>query len=332
MSTRLILLIIASCTIHVVTSLRVEEKHLGTTLQSLERLLNFFENDAKDLNLDGLYGLRIAQGQLLALQDDLRHRTTDRLFTDDRHLIDSFIQQIDRIGNQSLIEINRTDSSYLHRFVLLASRPFFAEFEQRRINHELVETGEKIGEFDEEESDQCFGELLGSNEATGTHPCSVSKSCWTLMTNRLMKDYRITHQLLWFLGAKSIGCLDHRSNSIPANRNLRQLEDRFCANIYQDAILNYKTNYNQDLLLEQILLCSIIGFDEFLQIDWLKTIFTWQDQLIGCFADGNESIENDLRRKRHLLVEQDMANGCLSHKSGLAAGVLASYLQAFLRE
>lgn len=334
MSLRFILLFIGFNSIHLVISLRAEEgKDIGATLQAFERLLNFFETDSKDLNLDGLYGLRIAQGQLYALQDNLHHQQTNgRLFTDDQHLIDSFIQQIDRIGNQSLIELNRTASEYLHRFFLLASRPFFTEFEQRPIDHHLIEIGEKDAEFDEDESDQCFGELLGSNESNQTSQCYTSKSCWTMMTGRMKKDYRITHQLLWFLIAKTIGCLDHRSTSMQANGHLRQLEDRFCANIYQDAVLNYETNSNQDLFLEQILLCSIIGFDEFLQIGWLKTILTWQDKLVGCFINGNESDDLTFRSKRHLLVEQEMVNGCLSHKSGLAAGVLASYLRLFLEK
>ena len=336
MSIRLILLFIGCLTLEFFyvsasSTRELNEKYAGQALHAMENLLNFFESDTKDLNLDGLYGLRIAQGQLDALQAILNEKKSESLFTDENHLIQSLSDQIDRIANQSLIEIARQASDYLHRFVLMASRPFRTDYEQRSLNSHWIESGEKNGNFDEYESDQCFGELLGSDDPTNSSQCYTSKTCWTMMTSGLKKDYCITHQLLWFLIAKNIGCLDHQSISIQANQHLQYLEDRFCTNIYQDAEQNYQLNDNQDLFLEQILLCSIIGYDEFLRLDWFQTILTWQDQVHGCFTDPSEIQTSPSKVKRHLLVEQEMVNGCLSHKSGLAAGVLASYIRMFLQ-
>ena len=79
------------------------------------------------------------------------------------------------------------------------------------------------------------------------------------MTSPMTKDYRLTHQLLWFVMAKSIGCIDEQI----ADKKLNHLEDYFCANIYEDANYNLENNINQDLFLEQSLLCSIIGYEEF---------------------------------------------------------------------
>jgi hypothetical protein len=141
------------------------------------------------------------------------------------------------------------------------------------------------------------------------------------MTSPLGKDYSLTHQLLWFLIAKNIGCITEHL----ANRKLDYFEDYFCANIYEDAQYNLHNNINQDLFLEQLLLCSIIGYKEFLRFDWLNTILTWQDPEYACFSDASETI----RFHRHLLFEQEMNHACLSHKSGLAAGLLASYSRSF---
>jgi hypothetical protein len=152
-----------------------------------------------------------------------------------------------------------------------------------------------------------------------------------MMTTAMTTDYRLTHQLLWFLMAKNIGCIDNRSISNLANKHLKYLEDRYCSNIYHDAQINFNHNDNQDLFLEQLLLCSIIGYEEFLRLDWLNTILTWQHPDYACFSDASETIRFHHKTKRHLLVEQEMNNGCLSHKSGLAAGLLATYSRAFLQ-
>lgn len=136
----------------------------------------------------------------------------------------------------------------------------------------------------------------------------------------------MTHQLLWFLIAKNIGCIEHDI----ANGKLSMLEDHFCANIYEDARVNLKEHINQDLFLEQLLLCSIVGYEDFLRLDWFHTVLSWQHSEHGCFSDESETVRFHQHHKRHLLIEQEMKNGCLSHKSGLAAGLLATYSRVFL--
>lgn len=168
--------------------------------------------------------------------------------------------------------------------------------------------------------------ILGSNDRSSTK-CFISDSCWNMMASPMGQNYRLTHQLLWFLMAKNIGCVNKDS----ADRKLDNFEDYFCANIYEDAKINLLHNINQDLFLEQLLLCSMIGYEEFLRPDWLDTILTWQHPDYDCFSDASETIRFHPRMKRQLLFEHQMNNGCLSHKSGLAAGLLATYTRAFLQ-
>ena len=148
-----------------------------------------------------------------------------------------------------------------------------------------------------------------------------------MMTSPMTTDYSLTHQLLWFLVAKNIGCIKQKL----ANKKLDYFEDYFCANIYADAKFNLLNNTNQDLFLEQLLLCSIAGYDEFLRFDWLNTILTWQHPDYACFGDASETVQFHHQTKRHLLYDQEMNNGCSSHKSGLAAGLLATYARVFLQ-
>jgi len=173
--------------------------------------------------------------------------------------------------------------------------------------------------------------ILGSSDRVKSKKCFISESCWQLMTAPMNKDYCLTHQLLWFLMAKNIGCLDKESISNVANKNLNKFEDRFCTNMYKDAELNLLNNMNQYLFIEQLLLCSIIGYEDFLRFDWFNTVLTWQHPDYACFSDASETIRFHQKTKRHLLFEQEMNNGCLSQKSGLAAGLLATYSRAFLQ-
>ncbi|CAF2070685.1 unnamed protein product [Rotaria magnacalcarata] len=330
-------LLIFSIFIPIVTSSTLSSPELnikygGLALNALERLLNFFESDAKDLNLDGVYGLRIAQGQLNSLNEILTSSSHEnQRFTDKNHYIQSLSIEIERITNRSLIALAKTASSYLQRFLLVASKPFQADYDVRKIKKKFFEKGSRTAKFDEDESDGCFAELLGSTDRPNATKCLITQPCWSMMTTSMTKDYRLTHQLLWFLVAKSIGCIDNRAASNVSNKNLKYLEDQYCSNIYLDAQLNIAENTNQDLFLEQLLLCSIIGYEDFLRFDWLDMILSWQEPKYGCFSSASETAEPNLRIKRHLLIEQEMDHGCLSHKSGLAAGLLATYARAFLQ-
>ena len=292
-------------------------QHASQTLNALQRVLDFFENDAKDINPDGVFCLRVAQGQLNALSQSLDSSTQ---LTDQKHIIQSFSTQIDRIAKKSIRQLADIDSVYFKRFSRLISREFMVEYRPRKLNQSLIEHNqEKDSFFDTELSDQCFSELLSQMNAPS---CAISNLCWKKMTARMTSSYRLTHQLLWLLIAQDVHC---QNVDLVSNRSY--LEDFFCANIYGDANFNINNHICQDLFLEQLLLCSVIGYEEFLRSDWLGTILTWQDPQYNCFNNASEvSISS-----RHLLVEQIMAHGCLSHKTGLAAGVLATYARYYLQ-
>lgn len=127
-------------------------------LDSLRQLLDFIESDADNLNLDGVYGLRIGQGQLNAL-----HEQNNR-FTDKTQIVSSLSNQIERIVNRSLVKIEVNSPKYLHRFASFADGPFTIEYQRRSIDRNLIEKNERDDDFDEELSDQCFGELFGKNK------------------------------------------------------------------------------------------------------------------------------------------------------------------------
>ncbi|CAF5154873.1 unnamed protein product [Rotaria magnacalcarata] len=172
-------------------------KYGDHALHALQRLFKFFESDANNLNLDGLYGLRIAQGQLNAL-DQILKPSTDRQIhlTDHNHIINSLSKQIERIANMSLNQIAYEQSTYLHRFALIVYHPFVLEYQSGRINKYLIEHDTQDSNFDEDKSGKCFAELLGSSDRLNSRKYFISEACRNMMTSPMGENYRLTHQLL----------------------------------------------------------------------------------------------------------------------------------------
>ena len=71
---------------------------------------------------------------------------------------------------------------------------------------------------------------------------------------------------------------------------LLQQSTIICSKIFQEALLIIKY-FNiipelKDLFMEQVFLCSNMGFGEFLKSSWVKKIISWQMKS-GCFSyDG----------------------------------------------
>ena len=52
------------------------------------------------------------------------------------------------------------------------------------------------GHFNEEFSDRCMGEIMGTYKK-GSRPCSVSSDCLQTMMSKGFDEYTLTHQLLF---------------------------------------------------------------------------------------------------------------------------------------
>ena len=81
-----------------------------------------------------------------------------------------------------------------------------------------------------------------------------------------------------------------------------------CSEIYKETSSAFK-NINiypelKDLIMEQIFLCSHVGYDKFLKNTWITKILKWQKES-GCFSYNNFN--------------------CSSHMTGLGAANLALF-------
>lgn len=74
----------------------------------------------------------------------------------------------------------------------------------------------------------------------------------------------------------------------------------------------------QDLLFEEVTLCGMEGYAEFMQDSFLEAAEMFQHDN-GCYGDG-------LRVKREANV---IGGGCVDHTTGLGASILSLFLKYY---
>uniref|UniRef100_A0A2C9LZ26 Uncharacterized protein n=1 Tax=Biomphalaria glabrata TaxID=6526 RepID=A0A2C9LZ26_BIOGL len=110
-----------------------------------------------------------------------------------------------------------------------------------------------------------------------------------MMTKGNTMAYVITHQLLYFVMVEKSGCVAPIEELVYKynKTSLRDFEKRLCKSIYveaqQEEVGNSVKELKQDLFLEQLLLCSLVGFQEFFQEKWIRLVLSWQKPR-GCYG------------------------------------------------
>lgn len=141
------------------------------------------------------------------------------------------------------------------------------------------------------QSDECLMEIFNG--------CKISNMCQTIedpWTKSL--GYSLTHKLLFHL-MNHITC---HADNFPA------IKTKICANVFAETqYLVDKTLFIpelKDLLMEQMFLCTHVGYGEFLNNNWIRQIISWQLDS-GCFSYDDKT--------------------CSSHMNGLGAALLALF-------
>ncbi|XP_046576820.1 UPF0764 protein C16orf89 homolog isoform X2 [Haliotis rubra] len=328
-------------TLTIVNGAPTKESLLPRVIDAVDRAIKFFSSDYSSINVDGLFGLRIGQGQIIEALEECESRSCSPELKD---LLRRFRSELEVTCQKAMPYIEQESPDYFARFRETISKPYILKYRPFRFHGmEDVEIGHNK-EYDEEEGDRCYARLLGTfQENDRTIPrCNVTQPCLDLVTKGDTKRYTITHQLLYFIVVEHTGCdekLSEQSSSLSAS-GIREIEDRFCQKIYKEAsILAKEGSVNigsQDLFLEQSVLCGSLGYENFFKPGYIDMVLKMQAPE-GCFTMGFETDSEilatleRLRTSRKLQREQAMKDGCLSHKSGLGFGTLALYLRYLVR-
>ncbi|XP_006140775.1 UPF0764 protein C16orf89 homolog [Tupaia chinensis] len=299
----------------------------GLILSALERATVFLEKRLPEINLDGVVGFQVLEVQLTGVQEEWAR---DPLLQPLGLRAGRLAGTLALLLRRALFYLRLSDPRYLKEFQP-AIQPGLWKLPKTwtRTNASLVyPTFEPEDSFSEESSDSCLALLLGTGMDSG-QPCGLSDFCRTLMTKPGCSGYCLSHQLLFFLWARLMGCTEglfHQSQSYI---------DLYCANMMD---LNQRDDAvgfvypAQDIFMENIMLCGIGGFSDFYKLRWLEAILNWQLPQEGCFGGrGADGAAKDVRHQEHLSRrvkrrEKQFADGCSSHKTAMAVAALGGFL------
>ncbi|XP_019643166.1 PREDICTED: UPF0764 protein C16orf89 homolog [Branchiostoma belcheri] len=279
---------------------------IAEVLDALEKAVVFFLESYHDINLDGLYGLRVAEGQLTLLLDGVDHSAnTTSSGSSSKHTpphpalsrVHTILQDARTAGNWSLPRIRERDPGYFKEFKDVVSRPYVIRGYSRELgdhvlNREHAATKREM--FSETRSDRCMQEMMGStgprqDPNIHTTRCTVTDECWRFVTADGATGYTITHQLLWTILGEHVGCKEN-INAFASREGVwegvESIQQHLCTKILREAeVLAYSgpPEPEQDLFLEQGVVCGMLGFRDFIRRDWLRKVLSWQ-RPEGCFG------------------------------------------------
>lgn len=128
------------------------------------------------------------------------------------------------------------------------------------------------------------------------------------MTTVNCADYSLSHQLLYLIIAEIKNCTD--IVKLRKAVSIQHLKKVYCTNMMK---INLEIEdedfplHRRDLFMENIMLCGMIGYSDFIKTQWLEAILSWQNPT-GCYL----RIDN-----------------CTSHLTGIAAGALGVFLRFY---
>ncbi|XP_076442852.1 uncharacterized protein LOC143281524 [Babylonia areolata] len=269
------------------------------------------------MNLDGVYGLKVVQGQIQVLLDEHRQGKHASLSPDIVSRLSKALKDSQWVAEQALSAVQNNDGQYFQDMAFLITQPWTLFKKHRRITPSLrweipVYRARANSAISEAESDKCMMELRPSNTSNtttttqragghgggggggGQPRCRLTENCGLTMTKRGLTEYSITHQILWTALAEMVGC-GAEMNALLKKLGFRSadhMQEEFCTNIYYEMLAvvhvymsgTVKDSY-QDIFMEQQFVCPSIGFYEFLKKKYLDQILSWQLPS-GCFGEN----------------------------------------------
>ncbi|RUS76489.1 hypothetical protein EGW08_015743, partial [Elysia chlorotica] len=283
---------------------------VNKVLTAIQMLVKHYQDEYRNLNLDGFFGLRVLEGQLELLISEHslgQHRHLTNATLGQMNALKEMLTNLAAIG---LKAVKDDDAQYFKAFNPIVSQPWKVTKPHRKLDPslrwEIPQYKAKISvmkrNFTEQASDRCMTELLSS----GSHDCKVTAPCLKLMTSRGFTGYPITHQLLWSMLVEGRPkCLESVEQPLQqlGLKSIDHLQLELCTNNFYEMVAVAEVlmhgnvhESHQDLFLEQQFICPSIGFYEFLKKDYLDQILSWQFSS-GCFGEVDKGSEEKEQQK-----------------------------------
>ncbi|XP_034940471.1 UPF0764 protein C16orf89 homolog isoform X2 [Chelonus insularis] len=288
--------------------------------------IKFLSDRPKQTNLDTIFGLSLAEAHLSAA---LSSNNIKSLNVDQRYRLDQLFKLCKtsctqgkknlllKYPSNKLIEVILDSAIWIHP--INWKRHFTKTKPREKITIPEYETLELIfhGTPKERESDYCLGMLVKND-------CELLDTCTEIL---LKKDgsrgYPLTHRLLMIQVAKARQC------KRPSYVNFSTLIEEYCEQIFKDLIDLDSSNFpsiSRDLAMEQITLCGMEGYLDFVDNYYIDLVMSWRSPY-GCFSAFKPNQRSRYRTKKSTSL---MDHGCDSHASGVAAAALGLFIRAYI--
>ncbi|GBP27768.1 hypothetical protein EVAR_94170_1 [Eumeta japonica] len=138
--------------------------------------------------------------------------------------------------------------------------------------------------------------------------CRIREDCYEAISDGTGDGYALTHRLLIIL----VGHFGRNCYIFSKNRDENLIQD-MCAWAFKEAQYIAEEGYLlRDLMMEQISLCTLNGYSEFMQHDWFSK-FSELQSAAGCFAE-------------------DLDGDCREHPTAVAASSFAAAVRFLCQE
>ncbi|KAG5895893.1 hypothetical protein JTB14_000507 [Gonioctena quinquepunctata] len=292
---------------------------------SLNHTIDFIGEKYEQFGFDGAFGLTVAEAQLIKLFDISMPPTEGKY-------VGLLTKKTGEVHRKLVLQLP-THPSYMKIFgkKLLNSRKWSDMLKYPFIEGEITKLGfyknwtvgkvlqQKRAIYKGIKTDKCLRELLELSPTNGM--CYISDICSEMMldVNRIDTGYLLTHRLLYLQIQRLQGC--KIPNTYLATPDYTK---KFCSYIYKEAITNEFLGFPyHDIFLEQVVLCGMEGYSEFLNGKWLSQILKWQNKH-GCY----ESIARNISKRTSTIIDY----GCSDHSTGLGAAALALFYRYLLEK
>jgi len=341
---------------------------LHDVLRGLEKATEFFREDFSSINVDGLFGIRLAQGTILQSLDWCMSDVSVRCPSELLQRLQALNTTIGHMADKALPYIKAQDPEYYTSFYKTIDSPYLIQEAGSQSLGDAVAPPGLAMEYNEDSGDRCLANIMGTWSKDGriADVCTVGEDCLEMMTRPNQASYSITHQLLYFIMAEKNGCLKVLDAALARRQlgSVKEFERQLCGHIYSEVRREVKdgavAQLKQDLFLEQNVLCGVIGFAEFFPPSWIRLVLSWQTSR-GCFSmqgplvaiqpaataqvehtldkqrqllrlmeEEAKRIDESVWTRRKLLRERVMEDDCLAHKSGLGIALLGVYQRHLL--
>ncbi|XP_028403279.1 UPF0764 protein C16orf89 homolog [Dendronephthya gigantea] len=302
---------------------------------ALEKVLFYYDHNYETITIDSLLGIRVAEGILLKIVTDNKHDILDIGKMKLIFLIEKMHRSAKRISNKSLSVARDDNIKAFQMFYKIISKPWklFHRFQKMNRKNSGLKKPLKNIMFDGPTSDHCISLLLKDKDGYGL--CNITDSCWQFETQKYVDGYTPTHQVLYFLFGLSESCGDAIKKKFQGTgfNDTQEFLLELCENILQTAEQLWQDDnvleYEKDLFMEQSLVCSLAGYEDFLNERYLNTILKWQIG-VGCFGTKVHAKQSTRTLRKPRYAEKLFKDGCLNHETGVAVALLAQYIRWIL--